>query len=355
MKFSAKNSDLAAFLAKGLKFTEKCKSVGIIVDKKSNNAVLRLLDESGAYYHARFPAKIESSGSFSISLDVLQSLTKAKSLEIEYVADNKLHVRSLNSRMTGKDVPLLTDPVILAEPVKGGVGFGKTQSKALLMMSESAISSFFQKVLPQYILAEKGTLTVATADVMTSAIATTPAEKLNISEFSIPAQYAKLMREVVGDDCTIVIRKDKLIVTTDLLHIQLPMLQVDTIAKVGQIISLDNSKTTCSFSVESHTLRGDLDNIVVVYEEKAPLKLRVKNTLTMEYRTNHGNFTTSLKIEDLKGTAELHVDIEMFQSLIARMNGKISVQVKESCIVLKCSPMKNMTIKYVIAQVHPGE
>src|SRR5271154_78114 len=115
MKFSSKNLDLAATFAKGQKFVEKAKSVGIIVDKK-NGATIRLMDDSGAYFHSSFPAKVEKSGFLSIGLDIFQALIKAKTLEIEYTVENhKLHVKALNSRMSGKDVPLLTDEVNLAE------------------------------------------------------------------------------------------------------------------------------------------------------------------------------------------------------------------------------------------------
>ena len=46
MIFSAKNADVAAILATGLKFVEKTKTVGITVDKKTG-AVLRLMGDDG--------------------------------------------------------------------------------------------------------------------------------------------------------------------------------------------------------------------------------------------------------------------------------------------------------------------
>jgi hypothetical protein len=356
MIFSAQNKDISALLVTGKRFVEKSKSIGVKVDKKTNIATLRLLDDTGAYFAGEFSAKIEKSGYFSISLEIFESLIKGKTLELEWsVIEHKLHIKSLNTRMSGKDVPLLTDEVVLAEKAKQGISFGKYQSKALLMLSECAIPSFFQKILPEYVVAKNGKLIVACADIMTSAVALLSTEKLNIPEFSIPAQYAKLMREVIGDTCTISLKKEKIVIDTDLLHIELPMLQVDTIATVDKILALDKDKDKASFAVESHTLRGELDNLLVVYEDKSPLRIRLKNNMIMDYKTNHGNFNSSIKIEDLKGTADFYVDVEMFRSILARMNGKVLVNVKANVVVMQYSPIKNLNIRHVIATVNPGE
>lgn len=355
MKFSAKSSDLAAVLASGLKMVDKTKSVGILADKK-NGTTLRLMDDTGCYFHSSFPSKVEKGGHFSIGLDILQALTKAKNLEMEYaVADSKLSIKSLNSRMSGKDVPLLTDDVVLAEQSKAGVSFGKYQSKALLMMSECAIPSFFQKVLPQYIVANKGVLTVACADIMFSAIATYPVEKLVLTETCIPAQYAKLMREVVGDSCNISLKKDKLVIDTDIVHTELPMIQMDAIATIDKILALDSGKSVSSFMVETQLLRSELDNILVVYEDKSPIQIKLKNNLSLLYRTNRGTFNSTVKVESLQGASEFFLDVEMFRTILGKCSGKIKVELKKSVLVLTTCPIKNLYIKYVIALVNPGE
>jgi len=355
MIFSAKNSDVAAILATGLKFVEKSKTVGVTVDKK-NGATLRLMGDDGSYFHSMFPAKVTKGGHFSIGLDIFQALTKSKSLEIEYsVVDHKLHVKSLNTKLSGKDVPLLTDEVNLAEKSTSNVSFGKYQTKALLMMSECALPSFFQKILPQYIVASKGVLTVACADIMFSAIATFPTDKLTLAETCIPAQYARLMRDVVGDDCSITLKKDKIVVDTDILHIELPMIQMDTIATIDKILGLDASKPIASFSVETQVLKSELDNILVVYEDKSPISLKLKNNLILNYRTNRGTFNSTVKIENLKNAAEVHLDVEMFRTILGRCGGKIDVEVKKSVMCLTTTPIKGMSIKYIIALVNPGE
>ncbi|MDE1905098.1 MAG: hypothetical protein KGH75_01425 [Rhodospirillales bacterium] len=353
MKFSAKSSDVSATLAKATRFVEKAKSIGIIATKKT--VTLRLLDDSGAYFHSIIPAKISQPGTLSIGLDIFQSLIKSKTLELEYsVENNKLYVKALNSRMSGKDVPLLGEDVVLAEKSEKGISFGKYQSKILLMMSECAIPSFFQKILPQFIEATNTTTTVACADIMLSAIATLNTEKFTLPITSIPSQYARLMKDVIGEDCNISLKKDKLAIDTDLVHIELPMIQMDTIAPMKKILELDLNKATASFEIESNTLRNEIESILVVYEDKSPIQLKLKNSLMMNYKTNRGIFNSTVKVENVKNTCEVFLDVEMLRTIVSKCTGKIVIEIKKNVACFTTTPIKGMTIKYIVALVVPA-
>jgi hypothetical protein len=353
MKFSAKSANILAVLNPGLKLIEKTKTINIIADKKE--VYLHMLGEGSSYFHATFPAKISKAGQFSISFDLFSSLLKAKTAELEYVViNNALSVTSLNSKFKGKDIALLSEEIKLADKSKkNALVLGKYQSKALILMNLCAIPSFFQKILPQNIMTQKGEIVITCADMLYAAIATFPAEKISIPSISIPSQHALLMKDVIGDNFALSMTNSKIIVDTDVLHAELPLLQVDAVASVSDIRSLEDSKKICSFTVETSVFKSELDQLLVIYEDKSPVKLSIKKNMALSYKTNHGQFNHSLPIENIKGQAEWYLDVEMLKTILSRCNGKIQVEVRQKVVTFVVVPIKNAQVRFIMSQVTP--